>query len=55
MNVIAHSFLRDFMKLLPNYTFYRLLPNEMLEVKEYVPLYHELFAFQNIIAVNKNV
>ena len=55
MNVISHSFLRDFIKLLPNYKFYRLLPNEMLEIKDYVPLYHELFAFQNIIAVNKNV
>ncbi len=55
MNVISHTFLRDFMKLLPNYKFYRLLPTEMLEIDEYVPLYHELFAFQNIIAVKNNV
>jgi hypothetical protein len=55
MNVISHTFLRDFIRLLPNYKFYRLLPTEMLEIKEYTPLYHELFAFQNIIAVKDNV
>jgi FkbM family methyltransferase len=55
MNIISHTFLRDFIRLLPNYKFYRLLPTEMLEIKEYTPLYHELFAFQNIIAVKDNV
>jgi len=55
MNIISHTFLRDFIRLLPNYKFYRLLPTEMLEIKEYTPLYHELFAFQNIIAVKNNV
>ncbi len=53
MNVISHTFMRDFIKILPNYNFYRLLPNEMLELKEYIPVYNEIFAFQNIIAILK--
>jgi len=50
MNIISHTFLRDFIKILPNYKFYRLLPTELLEIKDYTPVYHEIFAFQNIIA-----
>lgn len=51
-NVISRAFLRDFLHLLPNYKFYRLLPNGFIPLQPYSPLFCELFAFQNIIAVH---
>ena len=54
MNVASRAFFRDFWKTLEGYRFYRLLPNEMLEIKIYSPLSCEIFAFQNIVAVLKD-
>lgn len=54
MNVIGRVFFRDFCEILPNYDFYRLLPNGPILIK-YNPLRTELFAFQNIIAVRKEL
>lgn len=54
MNVISKVFLRDFIKLLPDFDFYRLLPDGMIKIN-YNPLQHELFAFQNIVAVRKDI
>jgi len=51
MNVISRTYLIDFIKLLPNYKIYRLLPFELLPINDYNELYHELFGFQNIIAM----
>ncbi|WP_067585748.1 FkbM family methyltransferase [Endozoicomonas ascidiicola] len=51
MNTISKAFFRDFWKLLDNYRFYRLLPNEMMEIKKYSPLNCEIFAYQNIVAI----
>lgn len=51
MNVHSRAFFRDFWNLLDGYRFYRLLPNEMLEIKTYHPLYCEVFAYQNIVAI----
>lgn len=51
MNVESRAFFRDFWKLLDQYRFYRMLPNELLEIKRYNPLTCELFAFQNIVAI----
>ena len=53
MNVISRTFLIDFINLMPNYKFYRLLPSELLPISNYVELYHELFGFQNIVAIKK--
>ena len=50
MNIISHSFLHDFRKLLPNYQILRLLPRGLLPIP-YDPLLSELFGFQNIVAV----
>lgn len=55
MNVHTHHFLHDFMKLLPNFSFYRLLPNGLLSLDAYRPLTHEIFGFQNIVCVEKKV
>lgn len=54
MNVASRVFFRDFWKILPGYKFYRLLPNEMLEIKKYNPLNCEIFAYQNIVAILEN-
>lgn len=51
MNVSSKVFFRDFWKMLSGYKFYRLLPNEMLELKNYSPLGCEIFAYQNIVAI----
>jgi len=54
MNVSSRAFFRDFWRLLENYQFYRLLPNHMLEIKNYSPLSCEIFAYQNIVAILKD-
>lgn len=53
MNVYQRVFLKDFIDLLPNYRFYRLGPNGLLPLPTYRPLTHELFGFQNILAVHQ--
>jgi len=54
MNAVSHVFFRDFWRLLDNYRIYRLLPNEMLEIKRYNPISCEIFAYQNIVAILKD-
>ena len=51
MNVSSRVYFRDFWKMLSRYKLYRLLPNEMLEIKNYDPLGCEIFAYQNIVAI----
>lgn len=53
MNISSKVFFRDFWNLMPNYSFYRLLPNEMIPIKNYSPIFNEIFSYQNIIAINK--
>lgn len=53
MNVSSRTYFRDFWELLPNYDFYRLLPNGMARIKRYSPVYCEIFAYQNIVALLK--
>jgi len=53
MNLISRVFIRDFVKLLNNYRFYRLL-NDGLVPFDYQPTY-EIFAFQNLVAVNHQI
>lgn len=56
MNVYQRVFLKDFIDQLPNYRFYRLGPNGLLPLRPYRPLTHELFGFQNILAIsNRNL
>lgn len=51
MNLISRVFLRDFFNILPNYNFFRLLPDGLVAI-EYNPL-QEIFAYQNIVALRK--
>jgi len=55
MNVISGTFFYDFVKLLPDYRFFRLLPSGLIPISEYRPLTHEIFGFQNILCVRKEV
>ena len=53
MNVSSRTFFRDFWDILPNYVFYRLLPTGMVKIERYSPLFCEIFAYQNIVAILK--
>lgn len=53
MNVSSRTFFRDFWTLLPNYDFYRLLPDGMARIEAYSPVFCEIFAYQNIVAILK--
>ncbi|MFA5986231.1 MAG: FkbM family methyltransferase [Parcubacteria group bacterium] len=54
MNIISRTNFKDFWDFLPNYNFYRILPGgELLKIKDYSPVFCEIYAFQNIIAILK--
>ena len=55
MNVASRTYFRDFWDLLPNYDFYRLLPDGMVKIERYKPVMCELFAYQNIVAILKDI
>lgn len=55
MNVISRVFFRDFYEMLDGYEFYRMLPSGIVPLKDYNPLFCEIFAFQNIIAARKDL
>jgi FkbM family methyltransferase len=50
MNVFSKKFLIDFIKILPKYKFYRLMPYGLMPLANYRPVTHEIFGFQNIVA-----
>lgn len=55
MNIVSKTSFKDFWDYLSNYRFFRLLPGGRLaEIKNYTPLFCEIYAYQNIIAILKN-
>jgi FkbM family methyltransferase len=56
LNIPSGAFFKDFMKILSNYNIYRLLPNGFLplDYSKHAMIY-EQFAFQNIVAFQKNI
>lgn len=50
MNVASRVFFKDFWDFLPNYDFYRMLPNGLVHIETYNPVFCEIFAYQNIVA-----
>ena len=54
MNVLSRTYFKDFWDMLPNYVFYRMLPNELVKINSYNPLLCEIFAYQNIVAILKD-
>lgn len=55
MNVASRVFFKDFWDFLPNYDFYRMLPDGLVPIKNYSPVFCEIFAYQNIVAKLKTV
>lgn len=53
MNISSRVFFRDFWDFLPSYDFYRLLPDGMVKLDRYSPVFCEIFAYQNIVALLK--
>jgi FkbM family methyltransferase len=54
-NVAARTFFKDFWDFLPDYNFYRLLPDNAIWIRQYVATFCEVFAFQNIVCVHKSI
>jgi FkbM family methyltransferase len=52
MHVYHRVFFKDFVDILSDFTLYRLGPNGLLPLPPYRPLTHEVFAFQNILAIS---
>lgn len=55
MNVISRVFFKDFYTVLEEFIFYRMLPDGLVPLGAYNPLLTEIFAYQNIIAIHKDV
>lgn len=55
LNVVSRCFFKDFVELLDDYNFYRLLPKGLLPLHYTSPRKVEIFVFQNIIAIRKNI
>ena len=55
MNAYSRTFFKDFINLLPNFKFYRIMPKGLYKLGPYKPITHEIFAFQNILAVKKGL
>jgi hypothetical protein len=53
MNVVSHAFLRDFIDLLKGFRLFRLFPGGPLELGPYHAVTHEIFAYQNLVAVHR--
>lgn len=52
-HLISRVYLKDFMDLLPEYDFWRLLPNGAILLNGTTPVHREIFAYQNIVACKK--
>ena len=55
MNTISRVFMKDFVEYLTNYDLYRLLPHGYLKINYENPLLNEIFSYQNIVAVRKDI
>jgi FkbM family methyltransferase len=53
MNAYSKTFFKDFMDVLPQHLFYRIMPRGLYSLGAYRPSTHEIFAFQNIVAIPK--
>lgn len=53
VNIVKRRFLKDFYEILPDYEFFRLDENRLIPLNHWQPK-HEIFMFQNILAIRKN-
>ena len=54
MNIVSGHFLRDFEQLLTDFQLYRLLPKGLVILND-MPILTELYGFQNVIAIRKDL
>jgi len=54
-NIISKVHFRDFILVLKDYNLYRLLPKGILKLNYSMPYVDEIIAFQNIIAIRKDI
>lgn len=54
MNVFQRVFFKDFVDILNGYSLYRVSKNGLLPLQKYSPVTHEIFAFQNILAIRND-
>lgn len=54
-HIASRVFFKDFFEILKNFNFYRLLPDGYVSIDNYNPIYCEIFAYQNIVAIKKDV
>lgn len=54
MHVMSRTWMRDFYELLEGYSFYRQVQDGLLPLGPYSPIFCELFAYQNIVALRSN-
>jgi FkbM family methyltransferase len=50
MNVASRVFFKDIWDFLPNYDFFRMVQDGLIPIKNYSPIFCEIFAYQNIVA-----
>ncbi|OHD19327.1 MAG: hypothetical protein A2086_00950 [Spirochaetes bacterium GWD1_27_9] len=53
-NIFAHVFLKDFYDILSQYNFYRIKNDGLIPILKY-DSFNEIFKYQNILAINKNM
>jgi len=54
MNIISKVSFKDFWDLLPDYNFYRILPNgDLLRIEHYIASECEIYTYQNIVTILK--
>jgi FkbM family methyltransferase len=54
MNIVSKVSFKDFWELLPNYDFFRMLPDGLVPIRHYSPVFCEIYAYQNIVAKLKS-
>jgi FkbM family methyltransferase len=50
MNIASRVSFKDFWDMLPNYNFFRMLPDGLVAMEKYSPIFCEIYAYQNIVA-----
>ncbi|MGA8611325.1 MAG: FkbM family methyltransferase [Xanthobacteraceae bacterium] len=55
MNVISRTFMRDYHDILKSYRFFRLLSDGAIDLSNYMALFQEIFAYQNIVCIHQDV
>lgn len=55
MNAYSRTFFKDFVDILPNHEFFRIMPKGLYSLGDYRPSTHEIFAFQNILAIPRTL